>query len=339
MGINGLKKIIKKYVPGALTEIPIETLKNTTIAIDSSILLYKFRYTYTTNNFHILGFLNIITELLNENILPVFIFDGKPPEAKQDILDKRMLIKTKNNERLEFLINSLGSDDNTIPLEEFINSDSEDSDKELGLTNLKESIKKEEIIKEILKIKKNTLNITRKHSLEVIDLLKYLGVPYFKAISEAEDYCAFLQKNNFVDYVLSEDTDSLTFGANKILFSSSKNNYLLANLKLILDGLGMDESSFIDFCILLGCDYTCKIPKIGPVGALEIIKKHKNIETFIKNNTKIKIPDNFNYLTARELFTRNKNYPKIDPIKKINFKEIINLINNYSPNNIYSFIN
>ena len=150
MGINGLKKIIKKYVPGALTEIPIETLKNTTIAIDSSILLYKFRYTYTTNNFHILGFLNIITELLNENILPVFIFDGKPPEAKQDILDKRMLIKTKNNERLEFLINSLGSDDNTIPLEEFIKRSRLIHDDKYGYllveyVNIKTKVKNKEV--------------------------------------------------------------------------------------------------------------------------------------------------------------------------------------------------
>ena len=54
MGIKNLKKIIKKHAPDAITPLP--SLYNKKIAIDSSILLYKFRYFYKEDNFHIQGF-------------------------------------------------------------------------------------------------------------------------------------------------------------------------------------------------------------------------------------------------------------------------------------------
>ena len=38
----------------------------------------------------------------------------------------------------------------------------------------------------------------------------------------------------------------------------------------------MDQ--FIDLCILCGCDYVNNIRGIGPVTALKLIIKHKNIE-------------------------------------------------------------
>ena len=42
MGIKGLKAVIKKHVPEAISEIDLSCLKGTTVCIDSSILLYKF---------------------------------------------------------------------------------------------------------------------------------------------------------------------------------------------------------------------------------------------------------------------------------------------------------
>ena len=40
MGIKNLKKLIKKHAPDAISDLP--SLYNKKIAIDSSILLYKF---------------------------------------------------------------------------------------------------------------------------------------------------------------------------------------------------------------------------------------------------------------------------------------------------------
>ena len=57
MGIKGLKKLINTNAPDAILPFDIKTIKGKKIAIDSSILLYKYRYLYDSDNFHILGFI------------------------------------------------------------------------------------------------------------------------------------------------------------------------------------------------------------------------------------------------------------------------------------------
>ena len=83
---------------------------------------------------------------------------------------------------------------------------------------------------------------------------------------------------------------------------SSKNNLILCNLDIVLDKLMLSHQEFIDLCILCGCDYTCTIPKLGHVSALKVITQYRDIDTFIENNKNYKIPNEFYYQTARNLF-------------------------------------
>ena len=82
------------------------------------------------------------------------------------------------------------------------------------------------------------------------------------------------------------------------------------------DGPHHDESAkFIDLCILLGCDYTCKIPGVGPVRAFDGIKQYGSMEKFIEslNSEKYPVPTEFNYQGARELFK----CPKVVPAAEV----------------------
>lgn len=70
---------------------------------------------------------------------------------------------------------------------------------------------------------------------------------------------------------------------------------------------------------MCGCDYTAKIAGIGPIKALKMIKEKQNIEGVVeyimeddKLRSKHTIPDDFNYLIARRLFT----HPQITPISE-----------------------
>ena len=56
---------------------------------------------------------------------------------------------------------------------------------------------------------------------------------------------------------------------------------LLCARRQVLAELELTEDEFIDLCILCGCDYTSKIPSIGPVRALALIKKHGSIEKIL----------------------------------------------------------
>jgi flap endonuclease-1 len=335
MGIKNLKKMIQKHAPGAISDKP--SLYNKKIAIDSSILLYKYRYTYKEENFHIQGFLYKVIEFLSAGIIPVFVFDGKPPDAKGGTLDKRMETRVKMKERIDELValrNEInGNLDFQVGADEFIDDNEDNENNEVN--EFKTKSEEIEQIKEIKKlntqirnIEKNILVVKKVHSLQVMEFLESLGIPCLQAISESEETCAYLQKKGFVDYVFTEDTDSLTFGATKVIFGEK-----VYNLEIILTEMGLSYTSFIDFCILCGCDYTSTIPKVGPVNALKLIKAHSSIDNF-----NINIPETFDYITARSLFTQNEeytyNFESFD-IKSMDLPKVEELFNRYSLNNFF----
>jgi flap endonuclease-1 len=285
MGIKGIKNLIKKFAPEAFQTINLNLLRGKTICIDSSIFLYKFRYVYNTDNFHILGFLNLIVKFRDHGIKCIFVFDGKPPQAKSETLKQRREKKEKIKERIVVLKNK-------VHAPEFFDSDPEDEP---------QTSEGETLSLEIERLERTLLNVSRQHSLDVIELLKSIGIPFFVAVSEAEKACVYLQKHGYADHVLTEDTDCLTFGSSSVIFAKG-NTYTLCTLNRILNDLNLTQNEFIDLCILCGCDYTGTIPKVGPATALKYIKKYGSIENIPD------LPPEFEYLIAREIFTSEEHY-------------------------------
>ena len=87
---------------------------------------------------------------------------------------------------------------------------------------------------------------------------------------------------------------------------------------------------FVDFCILCGCDYTCKIPKLGSETAFKYIKEHGKIETIIDiycgEGKKFRLPTNFEYQKARDLILTNNNLAEVT-IENESFKrpDVLNM--------------
>ena len=279
MGIRGLNTIIKKYSPDSVKDISIKDIANSKVAIDCSILLYKFKYASKAPNSHLIGIANRVKFYLMNNILPIFVFDGTPPEAKKYTIAKRHAAKEKLYMRLD-----------ELKLKNEITED------ETGKKGIKEEMDK--ILSQLIVIKKI-------HIDECKELLNHCGIPFCTAPEDAEKYCAFLQKNGLVDYTVTDDTDAITFGCNKILKTSINKNIVYIDTEKILSDLEMTRDMFIDFCILSGCDYTDTISQIGPVTSYNLIKEYKNIEKILEITKKSH--DNFNYKIARDIFT-NFNY-------------------------------
>jgi len=330
MGIKGLKALLKKNAPSGIEQITVNSLKNKSLSVDSSILLYKYRYTYnTSNNFHILGFLNKVIEFLEYGIIPIFVFDGKPPEAKKLVLEKRNETRNKMKERVNDLLQEIKdtTGESSLNFDDFIDTDS-DSENDNKIKELKKAAKQ---------IQKNILYVKKNHSLEVMEMLNFIGVSFLHATGESEQTCAFLQKNGYTDYVFSEDTDSLTFGGS-VLFNT-KGVYTIYDIQKILSALNLTQDQFIDTCIISGCDYTNGIPKIGPVSALKIIKTHGSIENFLASpsSSKYTVPDSFDYQTAREIFKESTEIT----IQKGTFNEpeLIKILEKHDIQEINFFIN
>lgn len=281
MGIRGLNTFIKKVCPEAIKNIKIDELNGKTVAIDSSILLYKYRYVSNINNeySHIIGFINRVKYYKKNNITPIFVFDGIPPKEKKITLEKRQMQKVKIKDKIKLL-------------EE--------------LNNSKES---KDIEKEIEKLSNQVIYVTKNHILEVKKVLDYLGIIYFDAPDEAEKYCVFLQNENIVDYIVSDDTDCLTFGANKIL-KTGVTNIVQVDKEILMNKLQYTNEKFVDFCILSGCDYCNYIPGVAINTVFTLFKKLNNIEE-VKKLNKYKFDEESNYDEIRKIFLEF-NYNKVE---------------------------
>ena len=87
MGIQYLNSYIKKRaMKGSLSKIKLKELSGKVIVIDTSIYLYRF-----VGDGLLLENMYIMISLFRYyNIIPIFIFDGKPPPEKTSIIIKRM---------------------------------------------------------------------------------------------------------------------------------------------------------------------------------------------------------------------------------------------------------
>jgi flap endonuclease-1 len=281
MGIKGLLKFLKTYASDSIKTTTPNDYVGKTIAIDTSIIIYQYvialkgagaNLTDSNGNStsHIYGILNKAINILSSGVKPIFVFDGVPPNLKQDVLDNRK--KMRNNAK------------------EKISAESDEDEKK--------------------RLSKRTVSISRKQMEQCKEILKLIGLPVVEAPEEADAQCAYLVKNNLAYAVGSEDMDILPFGSCKLLrnFTSYKNDEINEiDLQTILSSLDVNHEQFIDICILLGCDYTCTVTGLGPKSILGVIKNHGSIDNFILDNQKVKkniykISDNFCYKPAREYF-------------------------------------
>jgi len=198
MGIKNMLKFLNTNYPNTIKKIETMDFEKKKIAIDISIMLYQVVINIRNSGAdmvnnqgeitsHILGLFNKTINLLKMNIIPVYVFDGKPPEFKSKVLEERRDVKNKAYEKLN------------------------------------EDLTEEEKIKYF----KRTVSISKKQIEQCIELLDTMGVPYIVAPGEADSQCAYLAKVGLVDGVLTDDMDIMTFGAPKIyrnLASYNKDN-------------------------------------------------------------------------------------------------------------------
>jgi flap endonuclease-1 len=308
MGIKDLKLLIKKYCPQTITYISYDELRNTTIAVDISIYLYKFKY---GNNNFLLNFIRQINKFKEFEITPIYVFDGKPPIEKKGVIDSRKELKRKKYERKEEIEKKL------IEYKDIIKNT---SDKKL-LYDENTKILEEELKKLNLSI----ISIQEGDIESLKELLTILNIQYIEATTEAEIICAQLCKQNKVDACLSDDTDILANGSKTFLtgYNFRKNNLIKYNYTEILKELKLTNTEFVDLCILCGCDYTIKINKIGYITAYKLIIKYRTIENIVENikdTEKYCITDEFiklfKYQDSRDIFLKT-DYD----IPEINFED------------------
>jgi len=282
MGIKNLLKFLSSY-PELLIEKTPDDYHGKKIAIDISILIYQVVIAIRNSGSdltndkgmitsHILGLFNKTLSFLEKGITPVYVFDGKPPQLKQKILDTRKLIRKKALTKLE-------------------DDDISDIDR--------------------IKYFKRCVSITREQMDQCRELLELMGIPYMDSLEEADSQLSYLCKTNMVYAVLTEDMDILTFGSPRIIrnLSTSKKVPLEIELNKILSTLKLTYDQFIELCILFGCDYCVNISDIKTSIIYETYMKHKNIEKTLEEFKQLNynVPDVIDYMDAKKYFLNDMN--------------------------------
>ena len=278
MGIKCLTQIIKSQSPASITHENLYKLSGQKIAVDASLVIYQnllntgnrslFKNSKGKITNHLSGLFYKIVNYLSLNIELIFIFDGKPPDMKSATILDR---KKKANKAKE---------------------------------NMKNAITKEDKDK----YEKASLRITKEMVDDVKKLLDFMGVSYIHPNGEGEAYASELCRIGYVDYVLTEDMDTMVYGCPKLIRTcldrsiKRKDIISILDYNKIIEDFNITQEQFIEFCILCGCDYCDSVPKIGNITALKLIKTYGNIENII-NNTKHKYSYPENYL---ELFNKSK---------------------------------
>lgn len=296
MGINGLNKLINQYAPDAITQEHISKFRKTKIAIDSELLIHKYRSNDNPNS-HIFGFANDIIWYIKNGITPVYVFDGYPTAVKQaNVLMKRAHTKEQLYKKIDELENEFVYKTETY-------EDITELDQEMN-----------DLLDKLIKIKHRTSYIGKNYRNECKYLLKLLGIPFVIANDDAEAFCAIMQLKGIVDHVYTEDTDIIPYIiANydtctsitpskpiKVLRKGYMSSTVtVIDITKIIHTMDMSKQTFIDMCILSGCDFCMILNKIGPSKAYTYMHKYKSIENL---SNEIHIPDTFKYQEARDAF-------------------------------------
>ena len=167
------------------------------------------------------------------NIIPIFVFDGKPPPEKKELLQKRRQDKAAAKNEYNKLKDQL----------EQIGDDVDDE--------------KNEIVATMDQLKKQFVYITHEKIEKVKELIRAYGATYYDAPGEADELCALLVIKKKVWACLSEDMDLFVYGCNRVLryLSLTNKSIVLYHTKGILASLNMTQKEFREICVLSGPDY------------------------------------------------------------------------------------
>ena len=255
MGIRNLNRYLKESCPDSIRCINLVELSGKRIAVDISIYLYR----YEAENALLENMYVMLSIFRHYNIIPIFIFDGKPPPEKKELLNKRKEEREDAQEEYEKL-------------------------KKLLETN-NEYNYKQDIITSMDKLKRQIVQMNKEKIEKVKALIRAYGATYYDAPGEADELCALLVIKKKVWACLSEDMDLFVYGCTRVLryFSLIGHTVVLYYTKGILEELDMTQKEFKEVCILSGTDYN--IDADGNNEKVNLTQTFKYFRKFKINNS------------------------------------------------------
>ena len=252
-------------------KIEFENLAGRKIAIDAFNSLYQFLSIIRQPDgtplmdskgrvtSHLSGLFYRTGKLVEYGVLPIYVFDGKPPDLKRRVSEERRQIREEAHEKWKEAIKA--------------------GDMTAAKRHAQASSK-----------------LTGEMIDESKKLLEAMGIPWVQALGEGEAQAAYMVQHGDAWASASQDFDSLLFGSPRLIRNLTitgrrklpgKNIYVsvepeLIELQKALDSLGIDRKKLIDMGIMMGTDFNEGIKGIGPKKALAYAKEGKSVKQVYK---------------------------------------------------------
>lgn len=242
MGIKNLNKFLLNNTLNAITQRHISKYSGKVIVIDTSIYMYQFKQEGTL----LQKFASMISLFVTNNVIPIFIFDGKPPEEKSQIVEKRH--QERYEARMEF-----------YKIREELENETTDSEStEETVSSCNETETKKELLEELYK---KSVRIKREDIAEVKKIMDSNKVQYYDSPIESDPLCSYYVSRGRAFACLSDDTDMFAYGCPHILRNLDINTGILYHYDItrILVELQMTMQEFREMIIMTGgTDYQAK---------------------------------------------------------------------------------
>jgi 5'-3' exonuclease len=228
MGIPQLNRfLLSKCSPHSIQKKHLECFAGKTVVIDASIYLYKF----IGNETLIENIYSMITIFKFYKITPIFVFDGKPPDEKKDLMKRRYDDKKVASGKYDELaaIRAATTDEH----------------------------ERSEMAIEMEKLKRQFLRIRKEDVHNVKTLMDTCGVAYYDAPGEADLMCASMVIHRQAWACVSDDMDMFAYGCSRVMrhFSLLSHTVVFYNMTGILRELAIPMRDFRSLLVISGTDY------------------------------------------------------------------------------------
>jgi flap endonuclease-1 len=272
----------------AVEKSSLQRLSGRSVALDAYNILYQFIATIRGPDgrplmdrrgritSHLSGLFFRTVNFLEEGLLPVYVFDGRPPELKRKTIERRRELRMEALEEYEKALAA--------------------KDFEAARRYAQRAASLEAYMVE-----------------SSADLLKAMGVPYVMAPAEGEAQAAYMASKGSVYASGSQDMDSLLFGSPRLVRNLSivgrrklprRNEYVevepeIIHLQKLLESLEITREQLVDIGLLVGTDYSPQVKGVGPKTALKIVKEYGSLEKAVEKGV---VEIDFDYNAVRKLF-------------------------------------
>lgn len=253
MGIRHLNAYMINNCTHGIVSVDMSELNGCSLAIDVSIYMYQ----YEMDNNLIENMTKLVKMFVINNITPIFIFDGKPPDEKLQTLHLRRQRRREASFQCGEMMEKIQSG----------NADEEDLNK-------------------YERLRQESTRITRDKIQLVKTLLSSFGIEYYVALGEADELCASMVISGHCWGCVSDDMDMFVYGCNNIVrnVDISTNTANVYDLGIILYELNISYPNFKQVCILAGTDYNNKLVEAasGPTTSINLYIVFKLYNRFMK---------------------------------------------------------